>query len=66
MRKPTKVIVIRTGANASVDSFYQSVEEYMDAKYHQPGNHFPHYQMSDQEIAEQESLSSAALHAKEE
>ena len=60
MRKP-KVIVIRTGAN--VDSFVQSVTEYLDAKYHQPGNHFPHYQMSDQEIAEQESLSSAALHA---
>jgi len=35
----------------------------LDARYHQPGNSFPSYSISDQEIGEIESLSSYASHA---
>ena len=59
----TPIITIHTGANASLDSFYESIRAGLDARYHQPGNSFPTYTLSDKEIGEIESLSSYAAHA---
>lgn len=58
-----KIVIINTGAGASLDKFVDGIMAMQDAKYHQPGTHFTSHQMSDEEIGEQESLSSAAAHA---
>jgi len=56
----TSIIIL---SNSNIESFYDNVMEMLDARYHQPGNSFPTYQLSDQEIGEIESLSSYASHA---
>jgi hypothetical protein len=47
-------------ANSSLDHFYDGIQEMLNARYHQPGNSFPTYQLSDQELAEIASQSSYA------
>jgi len=56
----TSIIII---SNGSLDRFYENIMNMLDARYHQPGNSFPSYSISDQEIGEIESLSSYASHA---
>lgn len=54
-------VIINT--HSSLDSLYEGIREMLDARYHQPGNSFPSYEISDQELAELSSLSSYASHA---
>ena len=59
----TPVVLIHSGAGSSLESFYEGVRQSLNERYHQPGNSFPTFTLSDEEIAEQESLSSYAAHA---
>jgi hypothetical protein len=49
--------------HSSLESLYDGIREMLNARYHQPGNSFPSYKISDQELTEISSLSSYACHA---
>lgn len=49
--------------HSSLESLYDGIREMLNARYHQPGNSFPTYTISDQELTEISSLSSYASHA---
>lgn len=48
---------------SDLDRAYQSVRDYLDRTYHQPGNSFPQFTMSPSELVDQATLSSFAAHA---
>lgn len=54
-------VIINT--HSSLESLYDGIREMLNARYHQPGNSFPTYTISDQELTEISSLSSSASHA---
>ncbi len=54
-------VIINT--HSSLESLYDGIREMLNARYHQPGNSFPSYTISDQELTEISSLSSYASHA---
>ena len=56
---PTVII----NSHSSLESFYGGIREMLSDRYHQPGNSFPSYTISDQELTEISSLSSYASHA---
>ena len=56
---PTVIINI----NSNIDDFYRSIQESLDARYHQSGNSFPTFKLSDQELADIATLSAYASHA---
>ena len=55
-------VTIHTGAGASLEKAYQSIQADLDARYHAPGNAFTHFHVSDQEAAELASLVSGGNH----
>lgn len=54
-------VIINT--HSSLDSLYDGIREMLNTRYHQPGNTFPSFELSDQELTEISSLSSYASHA---
>ncbi len=54
-------VIINT--HSSLDSLYDGLREMLNARYHQPGNTFPSFEISDQELTEISSLSAYATHA---
>lgn len=59
----TPIVLIHSGANSSLESFYDGIKEMLNSKYHQSGNSFPTFTVSDAEKTEQAALSSHAAHA---
>lgn len=57
------VVIIHTNASATLADYYEAIKASLDARYHAPGNSFPDFHVSEQELAEQAALSSYAAHA---
>ena len=48
--------------HGDLESLYNGIKANLVARYHQPGNSFPNFTVSDAELTEQAALSSYALH----
>jgi hypothetical protein len=59
----TPVVIINSSTSASLESFYQSTLDSIDARYHRGGNSFPITHETEREAGERISLTSFAEHA---